>query len=391
MGICGCLIVASIVAGGPVEFRRHDIDAFPAGYQVAVVDVNGDGRLDVLALSTNADRIDWYENPGWKRRPVATTPKNIDLAVREVDGGLQLAIATGFYFDDASRGGEVYLLQRPKGAGLDSVWPSRRIAVDPVTHRLRWGDLDGSGRKQLIHAPLFGPGSRGAVAPTPAHLMAFRLDSEADQLDPHGKMIDESLTVLHGICVSDLDNDGRDEILTASFEGIHRFDLEGDPSLWRWKKSQISAGASPDSNQPGAARGSSEIAPGNLGEGRSMLAAIEPWHGNQVVVYTPTADGQSWQRQVLDDTLKEGHALVVADIDKDGADEIIAGWRGGSGGLRVYDLADQQSMKFQTKDIDQGIAVEGLVAADMNGNGWLDLVAIAGRTNNLVWYENLSH
>jgi hypothetical protein len=48
-------------------------------------------------------------------------------------------------------------------------------------------------------------------------------------------------------------------------------------------------------------------------------------------------------------------------------------------------------MQFQTKDIDQGIAVEGLVAADMNGNGWLDLVAIAGRTNNLVWYENLSH
>lgn len=62
MGICGCLIVASIVAGGPVEFRRHDIDAFPAGYQVAVADVNGDGRLDVLALSTNADRIVWYEN-----------------------------------------------------------------------------------------------------------------------------------------------------------------------------------------------------------------------------------------------------------------------------------------------------------------------------------------
>lgn len=33
--------------------------------------------------------------------------------------------------------------------------------------------------------------------------------------------------MLHGICIADLDGDGRDEILTASFEGIHCFDFKG--------------------------------------------------------------------------------------------------------------------------------------------------------------------
>jgi hypothetical protein len=33
--------------------------------------------------------------------------------------------------------------------------------------------------------------------------------------------------------------------------------------------------------------------------------------------------------------------------------------------------------------------VEGAVAADINRHGRLDLVVIGGRTNNLVWYENL--
>jgi len=140
---------------------------------------------------------------------------------------------------------------------------------------------------------------------------------------------------------------------------------------------------------PGASRGSSEVVPGHLGPGQPMLAAIEPWHGHQVVVYTPGESGRPWKRRVLDDTLSEGHALVVADFDGDGADEIVAGWRRGDGGLRLYDPADTAGDRFTTTELDRGITVEGAVAADINLNGKPDLVVIAGRSNNLVWYENL--
>lgn len=383
------LLLAALTILGQVTFQRHDIDAFPSGYQAAVADVNGDGRPDILALSTAADRIDWYENPGWQRRPIARTPKNIDLAAHDVDGDgrLELAIATGFYFDDARRGGELFLLHQPRA--LDQPWPAQRIAVDPVTHRVRWADVDGSGRKQLVHAPLFGPGSHGAKDPQPAHLWAFRLPRDLGSEKAEITKIDETLTVLHGLCVVDWDHDGRDELFTASYEGLYRFDLEGPPSAARWQKVQISSGAAPSSAQAGAPRGSSEITPLRLAADRRWLAALEPWHGNQVVVYAPpaTADGP-WQRRVLDDTLSEGHALVVADFDGDGVDEIIAGWRGAPGGLRLYDPRDDRGSDFQTLPLDQGIAVEGAAAADLNGDGRLDLVALGGRTNNLVWYEN---
>lgn len=383
-----CVCVAALLISGPIEFRRHEIDAFPSGYQVAVADVNGDGRPDVIALSTTADRIDWYENPGWQRRPVARTAKNIDLAARvgAADGRLELAVATGFYFDDATRGGEILLLRQPPDP--NSVWSQQRIAVDPVVHRLRWGDLDGSGHKQLVHAPLFGPGSQGARDPKPAHLWAVRVPDDVRSAPVQVTKIDESLTVLHGLCVADLDGDGRDEILTASFEGIYRFDLEGQTPNLHWKKTQISVGAPPVSPAPGAARGSSEIIPGRFVDGRPFLAAIEPWHGHQVVIYTPGDPDGLWQRRVLDDTLREGHALVVADLDQDGVDEIVAGWRGGDGGLRLYDPLDDRGSGFRTIAIDQGIAVEGAVAADINNDGRLDLVVIGGRTNNVVWYEN---
>jgi hypothetical protein len=57
------LMLLTIAMSGPISFERHDIDAFPSGYQVVVADINTDARPDVVALSTQADRVDWYVNP----------------------------------------------------------------------------------------------------------------------------------------------------------------------------------------------------------------------------------------------------------------------------------------------------------------------------------------
>jgi hypothetical protein len=192
------IVIACLLGTDPVRFQRHLIDNFPAGYQVAVADINGDGRPDLIALSTDADRVDWYENPGWQQHPIARTAKNIDLAVRDLDGNGHpvIAVASGFYFNDSTRGGEIQLLRQP--AKADEFWLSQSIAVDPVVHRLRWGDLDGSGRPVLVHAPIFGPGSQGTRALMPAHLWAFRPPQQPNRPWEVWK-IDESLTVLHGI------------------------------------------------------------------------------------------------------------------------------------------------------------------------------------------------
>ena len=384
------LITLSVLAMAvdSVRFERHEIDAFPGGYMVAVADLNGDGRPDVIALSTEADRVDWYENPGWQRRLVARTARNIDLAPCDVDGDgrPEVGVAGGIHFSDAARGGRILLLSRPENEETHQPWRIHPIAVDPVVHRLRWGGLDGDGRVELVHAPIFGPGSDALRDPKPSHLWAFRMPERPDADPWEVWKIDETLTVLHGLYVGDLDGDGRDEILTASFEGISRFDFEGDASNGQWRKTQISPGLQPADAKSGTTRGSSDVVPGSLGPGRPLLAAIEPWHGHQVVLYLPDQSGQ-WQRRVLDETLDQGHALIVADFDGDGVDEIVAGWRGGEGGLVMYDLSDD-GRRFTRIEIERGITIDGAVAADINLNGKLDIVAVAGRSNRLVWYEN---
>jgi hypothetical protein len=354
-----------------------------------VADVNGDGRPDVVVLSTGANRVDWYENPTWKRRTVARIDQPIDLAAYDLDGDgrPEIALASGFDFNDSTRGGHIQWLKAK--ANLDEPWQIHPIAADPVTHRLRWADLDADGRTELVHAPIFGPGSRGAAAPKPAHLWAFRPPQDLAQGKWQPWKIDETLTVLHGLWIGKLDGGNRDQILTASYEGIYRFGYEGTYPSGHWRKELIAPGARPKDEKPGTNRGSSEVVPGRLRDGRTFIAAIEPWHGNEVVVYTSDR-ASPWQRHVIDSTLSEGHVLVAADFDGDGDTEIVAGWRGAGGGLTLYDPTDGGPSGITLKKIplDRGIAAEGAAVADLNGDGRLDLVVIAGRTNNLVWYEN---
>jgi hypothetical protein len=100
------LFVSALTAfGDPVRFERREIADFPAPYQLAVSDVNGDGKPDVIALSIESNRVDWFENPTWKQHPVARTAKNIDLAPYDIDedGRPEIALASGFAYSEWRR------------------------------------------------------------------------------------------------------------------------------------------------------------------------------------------------------------------------------------------------------------------------------------------------
>lgn len=368
---------AAASAAGPIRFERHEIAEFPAPYQLAVADVNGDGKPDVIALSIESNRVDWFENPTWKRHPLAQTSKNIDLAPYDIDGDgrPEIALASGFAYTHSKEANQIQWLSR--GATLEQPWQIHFIATDPVVHRLRWGDLDGDGRAELIHAPIVDADFKDPSHTKPIHLLAFQIPPHS-AVDPwKAWTIDDSLTLLHGVHVGRLDRkDSRDEILTASAEGIHRYRLDGPAMSGDWQKTRIAAGA------PGAG----EVAPGTLGPGKMFIAAIEPYHGNQVVFYTPGAKDGLWQRHVLDTMLNEGHALAVADFDGDGLDEIVAGWRGGGGGLVLF-RRDSTAQQFTRSEIDKGVSAECVVIADLNGDGKLDLIVSGGGNNKLFWYQ----
>ncbi len=229
----------------------------------------------------------------------------------------------------------------------------------------------------------------------PVRLLAYKVpkDPTRDRWVP--EVLDESLHVLHNfapIPAGDGQRKGMD-LLTASYEGVSLLSFQGD----RWQRQPIGQG---NQDYPNSNRGSSEIKRGQLKDGSPFLATIEPWHGNQVVVYTPPRSGDPkalWDRHVIDDKLKWGHAVWCADLDGDGNDEIIIGVRdnlsnkpGEKCGVRIYKALDATRTKWERHLIDEGgVAVEDLAAADLDGDGRIDLVAVGRASHNARIYRNV--
>jgi hypothetical protein len=123
---------------------------------------------------------------------------------------------------------------------------------------------------------------------------------------------------------------------------------------------------------------------GHIG-GERFLAAIEPWHGNEVVVYR-NRNG-AWDREVIDDTLLDAHTIECVDLDGDGRDEIVAGFRGKPYGVNVYRW---NAGKWSREILDRGtVSAAGCAIADLEGNGRPDIVCIGQATHNLKVWRNL--
>ncbi len=367
--------------------ERKVIDAnFPGAYQVEVADVNGDTKPDIIAVGGST--CAWYENPSWTKRIVSgprQTPGIISSATADLDGDgkAEIAIAYEFAMNAPSRG---KLMLAVQGKAPDERWTHIPIAEIGSIHRLRWGDLDGDQRLDLVVAPLFGPGARPPRYDDPARLLAFYTEG-----DPKlGRWHRSALTarpVIHAIEVRSVAPvSGHAIVLTADNQGVsvigERVLTDGPSPTFTAR--DLVTGATGKAPQQGC----SEIHLGRLAGGRHILATIEPWHGSQVVVYDELEPDlrRFGARTVLDDTLEAGHALWVVDVDGDGDDEILAGHRGKDHRVSIYDF-DRAKKTWTRTVLDRDIAAQDLRGGDLDGDGAPDVVAVGGATHNVVWYH----
>jgi Aldos-2-ulose dehydratase, beta-propeller domain/FG-GAP-like repeat/FG-GAP repeat len=361
-------------AGAAPHFVPHTIATeLTGGYQVVAADLNHDGKPDLIALASGRPDLVWFENPGWQRHVIASNfTAMINCTVLDEHGRPAVVLASGFSNDARRSRGELWLLE-PQ-TDVRRPWHKRLLDRLPTSHRLRLADIDGSGRPVVLDAALTGPHASPPDYQGHAPLVFYRPGEWKRHL-----VSDENPGVMHGLCVVDWAGSHHDQILTASFGGIARYQLLPDG---QWQRTEIAHG----SPLPWPKCGASDVAVGHLGHHR-FLCSIEPWHGNQVVVYR--RHDATWERRVIDDSFLDGHVLATADLDSDGRDEIIAGYRGKGGGLVFYTAQDPLGEHWTRSQLDMGgITAAGCAVVDLNGDGRLDIVCIGSATANLRWYEN---
>jgi len=378
-----CLLAISLansVSADPIpefKWRAVEIDKIQIGYGLQLADVNGDGKTDIVLADKNT--IQWYENPQWTKHIIArdlTQRDNVCITARDIDGDGKCEIAVGgqWNFRETLKDGAVFYLIPPRDR--TQPWTPVKLYNEPSVHRMHWV-RDKNEQYRLVVKPLRGRGSVNGVGNGLRVLEYFMPPNPKD--DWKYEVVCDFMHLSHNFHVVNWDDDLEEEMIIAGKEGVWHFDRREDG----WSATQLTK------NFAG------EIRDGRLPNGKRFIVTIEPMHGSSSAVYRePKKKGELWQSvKVLDEALKDGHAVACADYLGVGSDQIVVGWRAmnerGVPGIKLFTPMDEAGKRWrETKISAEGVAVEDIKVADMNGDGRIDIVAAARQTKNLVIFFN---
>ncbi len=336
-----------------LNFTKTMLDG-GAAETAALVDINGDGKLDIVSGEY------WYANPGWKKtqfRELNFDNNYVDafsdLAL-DVDGDGKMDIITATYFQK-----KLSWYKNP-GRGVGK-WVETVIDTAGPIEFAFLVDLDNDGKANEI-LPQYG----GKTATVWYKFANGKWE----------KHTASPLNLGHGIGAGDINKDGRTDILTPA----GWLEAPSNPMQDNW---QFHA------DFPTLKSLSFMYVLDVNGDGRNDIVT-----GNAHdygVFWLEQNTGGTFEIRMIDDSWSQPHAITMVDLNKDGKPDFLTGKRfmahnGKDPGEREalgiywYEFKKEASGKLQwiKHVIDYSTRTGGgmqLPVADLNGDGRLDFVA----------------
>ena len=371
------------------EVRQLAIDGNEG---IDVADFNNDGRLDIIAGRS------WYAAPEFVAKPVRTiedwndyVESNGDFAW-DVDGDGWTDVIAGSFLPT-----EVHWYKNPgkRRLELGKMW-EKHLLIDTgnsTNECQMFHDLDGDGTPEWL--------VNSWKKPVP--MCVWRLDRETREVEvtqgKKKKTITAEMPSLkkfvinstgngHGMGVGDISGDGKADLLC----GLGWYEQPADgPWSGEWKF-----------HDDWQLHASVPMLVVDLdGDGRNDIihgAAHDfglQWWQHQ----GSDADGKiTWKNHLIDDSFSQPHAMIMADLDGDGDDELVTGKRYYAHNARdpggemppelLYYTWDKQTLKFTRHVIDRGRVGTGLQIriADIDDDGRVD-IAVAGKSGTHVVFN----
>ena len=378
----------SLFGAEPVTWERIKLDETFRSEGVTAFDVNKDGKTDVVTGDV------WYENPTWKMHEIRSPGT--------FNGAQGYSQSFACFHHDVNQDGWIdsiiigfpgepcYWYQNPQNA--EGHWKRHDIWHSAANESPQFRDLTGDGVPELV------------MASEPEQIVGYLEIPKGDDVYKkwdfrqvnEGKIPPGEGThrYYHGIGVTDVNLDGRNDLIIPHGWWEHPEKIEGQPWVFHpHRLSQDGKGANP----------SADIYADDLdGDGDAELL-LSSAHGRGIWWYENTGSKAEpkFEYRLLFDGFTQTHALNYADINGDGVKDLITGkrfWAHGPGGDEdaagevVMYWFEVQKTKGQPatfiphkieEGIDSGVGTQFEVA-DFNGDGKLDIILSNKKGTNLL-------
>jgi len=422
-----CLIV---IAAAPLlaamdklpQFRMEAIRMSQAG-PIEIVDIDDDGKPDIVSEGSI-----WFQNPTWTRRVISEPgARKTNLADGPKIGWIRsirrlAAIENGaiVVYSQPTRPLDAQQTTKPRPTPVaDGMWKRALVDDRGGAVALVWGDVDGDGSDELIVA------SRSEIA-------FYKM-----MPDEKWRKTQVDSTSASELAARDLNGDGFSEIVAAGPEGLRVYWNQYQPA---WVRHEITHGFRTQSAVAAdfTGRGKMDVISGDIENNRDIYLYSAPdWkptrlHSGirliQSAAFDVDGDGDidfigaqyrpglifwlehpkdplhdPWPFHLIDDFSKGGvngvHGLLTADIDRDGRLDLVAnsGWPDGAfpDSLAWFRVPPQPRTAERWErhifaDRDAPGLSHYLGVGDVNGDGRLDLASgakIKPDGNWFAWWE----
>lgn len=348
---------AVVQVNGTSAVQQWNFSSFAAGSYLALTDVDNDGILEVVS-ARSWYAIDVYDVDLQQRKYVANADLDINaLLVGDADGD---GVNEILYGD--GQWGEIHVLKASNGAQLWQI-PNPEHGVS----RIAVADMDQDGQVEVAWGA--GGTSTGEDFFFVRHLLTGA--AEFQSVDLSGPFA--------AIAIGDVDDDGRPEIVTISWEsnsgyadGVIQI-LDANTFALEWRSSTALFGGF-------AWTGVHDVKIADVdGDGNTeILVATDRLYNGALYVI----DGQTKvvERQVIYDSGAPLYKLDIADLDGDGSLEIVAGGGSattGSPGVRAYVIDPLTgTVEWYATLSTNWPNVRSIQAADLTGDAHKEIIAV---------------